>query len=258
MDRIQQLRKLEWNVSLSRRVAQTLLSYDDEYRKISIEARGKVVILTGYVADEESHTIAREVAQATAGVAEVIDRLAIRRRRKSPKPSALDIPVTQALDALEVRGDSSWQKWMTPAALACLLLLLGGGYRYVSSSGSALPKNFYVVEGTALVDGQPAVGAELTFYPVNTVEPLQFRPKAVVGPDGRYTIDTPGECSGAPAGSYVVTARPARHDAHSVSVPSQYASPNTTPLTVEIAPADVVNLPTFDLAQASAPRGKPL
>lgn len=243
---------------LSRRVAETLLSYDSEYRTLSIEARGKVVIITGYVVDEESHTLAREVALATRGVAEVIDRIAVRRKRKAPKLSALDIPVTQALDALEERGDSSWQRWMTPAALACLLLLLGGGYRYASSFGNALPENFYVVEGTALVDGRPAVGAELTFYPVNTTEPLQFRPKAVVGPDGRYTIDTPGECSGAPAGSYVVTARPPQHDPRAVPVPSQYASPNTTPLTVEIAPADVVNLPTFELAQASAPGGKPL
>ena len=43
MDRIQELRRKEWNMPLSRRVAETLLSYDAEYRTLSIEARGNEV-----------------------------------------------------------------------------------------------------------------------------------------------------------------------------------------------------------------------
>lgn len=263
MNRIQELRRIEWNMPLSRRVAETLLSYDAEYKTLSIEARGNVVIVTGYVVDEESHTIAREVALATRGVAEVIDRMAIRRKRKATKLSALDIPVTQALDALEVRGDSTWHKVTTqlsaPFAFTVLLMLVAGGYWMTSSAlASSLPDNFYVVEGTVLVDGQPAVGAELTFYPVSTDEPLQFRPTAIVGADGRYTIETPGEGAGAPAGRYVVTARPAQQDSNAVSVPSHYANPSTSPLSVEITPADIVSLPAFELAQAAASRGKTL
>lgn len=260
MDRIQQLRKQDWNFLLSRRVAETLLSYDPDYKTLSIEARGNVVILTGYVVDEESHTIAREVTLGTRGVAEVVDRIALRSKRKRPKLSALDVPVTQALDALDVMGgDPWWQKLMKPLAVACLLIIFGGGYWFASTGfASSLRANYYVVEGTVLIDGQPAVGAELTFYPMSTNEPLQFRPKAIVGPDGRYTIDTPGEGAGAPAGRYVVTARTAQAGLSSVSVPSHYSNPSTSPLSVEISPADVVSLPTFELAQASAPRGKTL
>jgi hypothetical protein len=256
LDRILELKKKEWNVPLSRRVAQTLLAYDAEaYKTLSVEARGSIVLLSGFAIDEETKTIALEAARSVQGVAEVIDRITLRRNRKAPRPSMLDVPVTTAEES-----DPLWQRSLTPVAL-CGLLALIFGWQWIplGSLRSTKPDNFISVEGSLFIDGQPAAGAELTFYPIASDQALPSRPTAIVGPDGRFSVVTDGEGEGAPAGRYLVTARSSIGDPNSTtkgSVPAEYAHPQTTPLSAEITPADRISLPPFELARATAATGK--
>lgn len=256
-DRIAELKKKEWNVPLSRRVAQMLLAYDAEaYKTLSVEARGSIVLLSGFAVDEETKTIALEAARSVKGVAEVIDRITLRRNRKAPRPSMLDVPLTTAEDR-----DPLWQRSLTPVAL-CSLLALIFSLQYIpfGSMWSTKPKDFIYVEGSLFVDGKPATGVELTFYPIASSHALPSRPKAVVGPDGRFSVVTEGEGEGAPAGSYRVTARSssAANDQSNPGskVPAEYGSPLTTKLSAEITPADLISLPPFELARATAATGK--
>ena len=50
--------------------------------------------------------------------------------------------------------------------------------------------------GQLFVQGQPAVGAAVTFYPLSSTKPRQI-PTAVVGPDGSFRLTTVSAYDGA-------------------------------------------------------------
>jgi hypothetical protein len=70
-----------------------------------------------------------------------------------------------------------------------------------SSCGSS---GLYPVTGKVLVNGEPAVGATVSFVRKGAADPLK-EPNAqgVVGEDGSFTLSGPGG-TGAPPGEYVV------------------------------------------------------
>ncbi|HET6574318.1 MAG TPA: hypothetical protein VFG68_11980 [Fimbriiglobus sp.] len=59
------------------------------------------------------------------------------------------------------------------------------------------------VAGTVLVNGQPAVGATVMFFPEGAKGMNVVPSTGVVGADGTFTLSTGGK-TGAPAGRYVV------------------------------------------------------
>jgi len=64
----------------------------------------------------------------------------------------------------------------------------------------------YPVKGKLLVGEQPAVGAMVIFHPVGST-PEEWAggyPRARVGGDGTYELETYGDKDGAPAGEYRV------------------------------------------------------
>jgi hypothetical protein len=79
------------------------------------------------------------------------------------------------------------------ALSACLVPCAGCG-----SNG------LYPVTGQVLVNGEPAVGATVTFVRTGSADPLKDpTPQGVVGEDGTFTLSGPGG-DGAPPGAYVV------------------------------------------------------
>jgi hypothetical protein len=66
----------------------------------------------------------------------------------------------------------------------------------------------YPVEGTVLVDGQPADGALVFFCPVNASGELEnLRPSGKADASGKFTLTTIDFGDGAPAGEYKVLAQ---------------------------------------------------
>ena len=104
--------------------------------------------------------------------------------------------------------------------------------------------------GTVTVDGRPAAGASLLFFPA----PYQPNargaavPSATVGADGRFALSTFGTADGAPPGQYVVAVtwnvpRPGQRPKGGYDGPEddrlggRYSDPQTTRLTADVAPA---------------------
>ena len=76
---------------------------------------------------------------------------------------------------------------------ACLVACAG-----CNSSG------LYPVSGKVLYNGEPAVGATVTFVRKGATDPLKEQtPQGVVGEDGTFTLSGPGG-DGAPPGEYAV------------------------------------------------------
>ncbi|HUY87864.1 MAG TPA: carboxypeptidase regulatory-like domain-containing protein [Pirellulales bacterium] len=61
----------------------------------------------------------------------------------------------------------------------------------------------FPVRGKVLVEGQPAAGARVGFYPLD--DPFAPKPQAQVGADGSFRLSTYETGDGAPAGRYGVT-----------------------------------------------------
>jgi hypothetical protein len=77
---------------------------------------------------------------------------------------------------------------------ACLVVCVGCG----NSSG------LYPVSGKVLSNGEPAVGATVTFVRKGSTDPLKEpTPQGIVGDDGSFTLSGPGG-DGAPVGEYAV------------------------------------------------------
>lgn len=87
-------------------------------------------------------------------------------------------------------------------AAAAALLLLG------CSGDDGLPKKqCFPAKGKLLIKSQPAAGAIVIFQPQSGAESAEWwagYPRAHVGPDGSFELETYGEKDGAPAGEYVV------------------------------------------------------
>ena len=115
----------------------------------------------------------------------------------------------------------------------------------------------YPVRGYVIVDGQPAEGVMVIFYPVGGSEELQrHRPFGFTDPDGKFELTTLNKADGSPSGEYKVLAQwsaqgggDGRDGAVNMGpdrLRGRYMNLETTPLTAKIedGPAE---LPPFDL-----------
>jgi hypothetical protein len=126
-------------------------------------------------------------------------------------------------------------------ALGLAALVLGA---ILSGCGGSpeRPEVVYPLTGALEFEGQPAVGASIVLYPQD--ELISARPKATVNDDGTFAVTTYEPGDGAPPGEYKVTVEWRRPVAGRESagddqpppnvLPSTYASPQTTPLTVTV------------------------
>jgi hypothetical protein len=109
----------------------------------------------------------------------------------------------------------------------------------------------YPVKGKVLLDGKPANGVLLAFFPTAKTAG-DIRPNATSGKDGSFALTTRAKNDGAPAGEYAVVAQldvpvgPADEYRSRQVLPPAYLKPETTPLRakVEAGPND---LPTFTI-----------
>lgn len=269
-DRVEQLRKLQMNVVLMRRVAEVLMSYEPElFRSIDLDARGKAVILTGRVVGEEPYKQALELARTTAGVEEVVDRLTVVVKARpaavvdsiaKPQPKK-DTPSTRALVLVSLLGVIS-------SALFSMVKEPKNGASSAPPDAAIAPlakAPVYPVEGTLFVEGKPAAGAQVVFHPVDGFGAAPCLATAIVGPDGRFSLRTVDNRHGSTPGKFAVTVawyKPipqgeemTPEEAGSL-VPPSFRKPQTTPLRINIKPetsssASVVQLPPIHLSQKS-------
>jgi hypothetical protein len=73
---------------------------------------------------------------------------------------------------------------------------------FLSAAGCG--DTFRPVKGKILVNGQPAVGAQVMFFPEGKADINYVPPTGTAAEDGTFTLATGGK-PGAPAGKYVVT-----------------------------------------------------
>ena len=102
------------------------------------------------------------------------------------------------------------------------------------------------------VQGQPAAGAAVTFYPLSPTKPRQI-PTAVVGPDGSFRLTTVSAYDGAPPGDYAVCitwSDSRRVDGETLNGPDRlrwrYANPAYSTLKATVQPGKSPP-PRFDL-----------
>jgi hypothetical protein len=123
-------------------------------------------------------------------------------------------------------------------------------------AGCGNPQGLYPVQGKVLYQGQPAVGATVTFHRKGEVDRLQEQsPQGVVGEDGTFTLAGPSG-SGAAPGDYVVLlewkegAGKARGRSPGLKAPDRfkgrYLNPNKPLLQAEVKPGRN-QLPPFEL-----------
>jgi len=96
--------------------------------------------------------------------------------------------------------------------------------------------------GQVFVQGKPAVGAAVTFYPLRPAESPQF-PTAVVAPDGSFHLTTVSANDGAPPGEYAVCitwSDRRRQDGETLTGPdrlrNRYAVPASSGLKATVQP----------------------
>ena len=88
----------------------------------------------------------------------------------------------------------------------CLWLALIVAAFLPSACSRSTRKPVFPARGQVLIDGKPAVGATVFFYPVES-DPEAIAPYGVVDTNGTFTLTTYLTFDGAPAGEYVVTIR---------------------------------------------------
>jgi hypothetical protein len=122
--------------------------------------------------------------------------------------------------------------------------------------GGCNSSGLYPVSGKVLVNGEPAVGATVTFIRKGSTDPLKDpTPQGTVGEDGTFTLSGPGG-DGAPPGEYVVLvewkegAGKVKGRAPALSAPDRlkkkYLDPNQPLLTAIVEPKSNT-LPPFEL-----------
>ena len=88
----------------------------------------------------------------------------------------------------------------------CLLAVAAGGMASCSSESGPTKKVCYPVKGQLLAGSQPAAGATVILHPEGST-PEEWSsgfPRARVGSDGSFDVETYGDKDGAPAGQYTV------------------------------------------------------
>ena len=136
------------------------------------------------------------------------------------------------------------------------LVLLAGSLCALACGACGGPSGLYPVTGKVMVNGEPAVGATVTFVRKGSLDPAsQPTPSAVVAEDGSFTVSGPAG-PGSPPGEFVVLlewkegAGKPRGRAPALSAPDRptkkYLDPNHPLLTATVEPRNNV-LPTFEL-----------
>jgi hypothetical protein len=178
------------------------------------------------------------------------------------KPAARAVKAKPATQSKPASGDDQatiLEKWKKPAPLAVAgVVALALVYLYFPSNlfGNARSYAVHPAKGEASFEGKPIPNASIILYPINPSSDNHPRPKAAVGPDGRFALGTYGTDDGAPAGEYKVsivwnappTPQEIRDDRYRPRnlLPARYANPDTSGLTVRIAAGDN-RLPAFVL-----------
>lgn len=128
---------------------------------------------------------------------------------------------------------------------ARLLAVCFGAALLLSLAACADANRSHPVSGLVLFRGKPAEGAIITFVPRTDDNVKNFRPSAIVRPDGSFRLSTRGTFDGAPAGAYAVTiiypspeAKVDDQNAGPDLLQGKYRDAGTTPLRAEIKPGD--------------------
>ena len=139
-------------------------------------------------------------------------------------------------------------RWLSLGLVLCVCGLVNGCVK-------AKPpwEKVYPAIGVAQLDGQPLGGATLTLIPEDRSVPDTVRPTATTNWDGTFELGTYATGDGAPAGKYkVIVVRfpvigtPQNPAPGPNDLPSKYALPATTDLTVQINEAET-ELPPLKL-----------
>ena len=144
--------------------------------------------------------------------------------------------------------------WMLLGILPCAILGCGGD--------DGRPPLFPTT-GSVQVDGKPAPGVQLRFYPAEKVDdPDTLKPAAVTDAEGRFTLGTYGNDDGAPEGRYKVTLYlPAEPPNGSNSPPdllgTRYLNPGKSPVEAKVGPSPNALEPFRVEASKAAPRPRP-
>ena len=85
--------------------------------------------------------------------------------------------------------------------VAAGLVFLGLG---CSASNKEQHKPVFPVHGKVLVNGKPAVKAQVIFHPQNNPDPNAIRPSGEVDAEGAFTLSSYTAGDGAPTGEYAV------------------------------------------------------
>jgi len=104
------------------------------------------------------------------------------------------------------------------------------------------PRAGVPVRGSVLVDGKPAVRAQVVFHPLG--DPAAARPSGEVGADGTFILGTLTADDGAAPGEYAVTvfwpdgseAIGGDADSDKDRLGNRYSDPKTSPLRVRVEP----------------------
>ena len=96
-----------------------------------------------------------------------------------------------------------WHKRSFP-----VVVLVACASLWLNSCGRSNRLPVYPVKGTVLVDGKPAKGVQLSFWPENGAADVgAYSPQAETDENGAFVLSTYEPGDGAPAGKYSVTAR---------------------------------------------------
>lgn len=104
----------------------------------------------------------------------------------------------------------------------------------------------FPVQGTVLVQGEPAPGARVVFHSVDLTEPSTLTPHGRVQPDGSFQLTTYESGDGAPSGEYAVTLfwpEPPKSpvddpDSGPDRLRGRYADPQKSTLRVQVSESD--------------------
>lgn len=113
--------------------------------------------------------------------------------------------------------------------ISVLVLAAGCGTR-----GGRVPT--HPARGQLFFDGKPIPHAIVVLHPVEESKPDVPRPRATVGPDGSFVVETYDAGDGAPAGEYLVTVEWWLSPA-SAKVPGSYELPPTNRLPARFSKA---------------------